>query len=176
MRKSAVYAVLALLLAPLLATPAGAIEIGERNLLFTVTVVDTGPEGEVTRRAMSVLTLNGSRADLSAGWRLPIPVTTMEPAETGDSITSISYQDVGFLAWIDGRILGRDDVYAKGRVEISAPEPGRLVSGQAAAPAIASFEQKFDVILANGAEATMGEAPRPDGGSVKLLLAVEIQP
>ena len=85
-------------------------------------------------------------------------------------VTSYSYQDVGFLARIDGRIDGDGRVHAEGRIEVSAVE-----SGDATAPTIASFSQRFKVFLRDGAEVTLAQAPRPDGGSVSLQLLAEIQ-
>ncbi len=170
MPKTLLRTAVILLAAPLLAVPIGASEMGETNLLFTVTVVDTGPSGEVNRRSTEILTLSGTRGDLVAGWKVPIPTSAGVAEDSGGAITSYSYQDIGFLARIDGRITSEGGVHASGRIEVSSVE-----AGDATAPTIASFSQKFDVVLGDGAEVTLAVASRPDGGSVRLELAAAIQ-
>lgn len=177
MRKSLVIVVVVLVLTPLLAAPARAAEGGgESNLLFSIAVVDTGPEGQVVRRSTRILALDGTRADLTAGWRVPIPTKTAAAEEGGDRVTSYSYQDVGFLAWIDGRITGNGGVHASGRIEVSSVEPGASVATDSPpAPTIANFTRKFDVALDDGEEVTLAETPGPGGGSMSLMISVKIQ-
>jgi hypothetical protein len=176
MKKSFVNAIVILALTPLLATSARATESGEQNLLFSITVVDVGADGETAERSTKVLALSGTRADLSTGWKVPIPTSTARVEGADDPVTSFSYQDIGFLAWIDGRITGQGGVHASGRIEVSSVEPaGDSVAGHIAAPTIASFSQKFDVVLRDGIEMTLAEAPRPDGGSRSLTISVTIE-
>ena len=176
MRKSLVGTVIVVVLPLLLAAPVRAGEGAERNLLFTVTVVDTGPEGEAARRSSRILALNGTRADLSAGWKVPIPTSTTKKDGVESPVTSFTYQDIGFLAWIDGRITGEGGVHASGRIEVSAVETGGgAAAAKATMPTIASFSQKFDVVLPDGAEVTLAEASRPGGGSMSLRISAEIQ-
>ena len=170
MRKTLVATAVILSTIPLLALPAAAGEAGESNIRFTVTVVDTAPGGQVSRRSTEILAPDGTRGDVSAGWKVPIPTASTSTEGGEEMVTAYSYQDVGFLARIDGRIEGASRVHATGRIEVSAVE-----SGDASTPTIASFSQRFDVFVGDGDEVTLARAPRPDGGSVSLQLAAEIQ-
>ena len=176
MRRFSVLSVLVLAVLALLVAPVRAADDRQQNLLFSVAVVDTDAAGEVSSRSTRILALNGRRVDLSAGWKVPIPTRTAG-AESGPAVTAFSYQDIGFVAWIEGWIVAEGRVRAKGQIEVSSVEPGGGAAAvQAPAPTIASVHQKFEVVLEEGTELVLAEAPRPDGGSRRLKLAVEISP
>jgi type II secretory pathway component GspD/PulD (secretin) len=120
----------------------------------------------------------GARAEVSTGWRIPIPTSTKaaDAPPGGEAVTSYSYQDIGVSTWIESQISDQGDVFAHGRIEISSVEPAaKAMSGPITAPTVAAFSQKFGVVLKDGVEMTLAEAPGRDGGSLRLTMSASIE-
>ncbi len=149
------------------------------NLLFTLTIADQSRDGEMTERSVRLLTLNGRPAKLLTGWRYPIPTTRFNTSSTTGTgaivpITSYSYQDVGVAVSLKGWTVSEDRIRVEGRVEVSAVKEAAEPAGSTL-PKVGTFSHEFDVILTDGVEEVLAEAPRPDEASIGLAISGAIR-
>lgn len=172
-------ALIALIALPLSAGEEPPADPEDSNLLFTLTIADVETGGSATRRSARVLSLAGTRSNLSTGWKVSIPTATVKAGGASDTarpVTSFSYHDVGLSASLEGQIVGKRRVLVRGRIEVSAVVPlGPAVPGEPVAPKVANFTHNFNVLLGDRADAVLAEVPRPEGGSMTLTLSAAIQ-
>ena len=149
------------------------------NVQFDLTLADRNAGGGRSERSVQALALDGSRIRLSTGWRIPIPTTTFNTANTVGSdivpVTSYQYQDVGVSASFENRIVGGNRIRIAGQIEVSAIDQGDDAASEAAGPRVGAFSHEFDVILVDGVETTLAEVPKPDGGTMTLALSAAIR-
>ncbi len=149
------------------------------NLLFTLTIADQSRDGETTERSVRLLALNGRSARLLTGWRYPIPTTTFNTSNTTGTgeivpITSYRYQEVGVSVSLKGWTVSEDRIRVEGRVEVSAVKEAAEPAGSTL-PKVGTFSHEFEVILTDGVEQVLAEAPRPDEASIGLAISGAIQ-
>lgn len=150
------------------------------NIRFNLTMLDTDAVGNTIEQTVETLSVaeRGAQTRTHAGWRVPIAVTHSRVAEAGDHpVTSYQYQDVGLALTLEVRSVGSDRVRASGHAEISSVDrqETRLASG-AATPQIGTFSHHFETTLLDGVNTPLVTVPKPDGGSVRLILTASIQP
>ena len=181
MKKLIVSALVTLVSLPLLAADESSSSRrgdDKANVQFELSLTDTNDVGETTDRSVEALALDGTRIRLMTGWRIPIPTTTFNSANTVGSdivpVTSYQYQDVGVSASLESRVVRGDKIRVSGQIEVSAIQQGDADSSRANAPKVGTFSHEFDVILADGVETTLAEVPKPGGGSLSLALAASI--
>lgn len=149
------------------------------NLMFTLTIADQSRDGEMTKRSVRLLALNGRPARLLTGWRYPIPTTSFNTSNTTGTgeivpVTSYSYQDVGVAVSLKGWTVSEDRIRVEGRVEVSAVKEAAEAAGSTL-PKVGTFSHEFDVILTDGVEQVLAEAPRPDEASIGLAISGAIR-
>ena len=150
------------------------------NLLFTVTIADQGSDGKTTERSVRLLALDGRPARLLTGWRYPIPTTSFDTANTTGTgeivpVTSYSYQDVGVAVRLTGWTVPEDRIRVEGRVEVSAVKEAASEPAGSTLPKVGTFTHEFAVILEDGVEQVLAEAPRPGEASIRLAISGAIQ-
>jgi hypothetical protein len=148
------------------------------NVRFTLTIVNSGPGREASERSVHALALDGRTTRLLTGWRLPIPTTTFNTSTSVGSdvvpVTSYQYQDVGVAVRLEGRIVAERRIRVRGKAEVSSVEDASPSPTPPSTPSIGTFDHEFEIILDDGVESKLVEVPRPDGGSIGLRLAAEI--
>ena len=149
------------------------------NLLFTLTIADQSGDGERTERSVRLLAFNGRPTKLLTGWRHPIPTTRFNTSNaTGTGaivpVTSYSYQDVGVMVSLKGWTVSEDRIRVEGRVEVSAVKEG-AEPADSTLPKVGTFNHEFDVILTDGVEQVLAEAPRPAEASIRLAISGAIR-
>lgn len=175
MKKLSTIALVALVALPLLAAGEPPPAAEDANVLYTLTIADTEPDGATSRRSARVLGLSGTWAKLSTGWKVAIPTTTQH-AGAGEPATSFRYQNVGLSASLEGRLAGDGRVRVRGRVEISAVEPlAAPARGGSSPPRVANFNHDFNVLVRDRSSAVLAEVPRPEGGTMTLTLSAAIE-
>lgn len=151
------------------------------NLRFVITVADRDPAGAIAEHAVEALLLDGERARLQTGWRIPIPTTTFNTVASGDKVpvTSFSYQDVGVEVSLHCRTVEDGRIRASGEVELSSVDqegPGASpAQASPPVPTVGTFRYAFDVKLTNGAASTVAEVPKPGGGTMTLTIQGTIE-
>jgi hypothetical protein len=98
MRKLIAFAVVTFVSLPLLAAdePPRPGDDGT-NVQFEISLTDVSGVGDTSERSIQALALDGTRIGLLTGWRIPIPTTTFNTANTAGSnivpVTSYQYQE-----------------------------------------------------------------------------------
>jgi hypothetical protein len=135
----------------LTATAAGAQSDANYNvrLTFTAGVLDGTKKAEkVPAKNLSlVVTSDGPPATLLTGSRVPIPTTEIEATEQGVvPVTSYVYQNIGFSAEVEARILPNGWIDVRASVEDSWIEPGTEDDH----PVVQTRHQRIAVVLQDG--------------------------
>lgn len=156
------------------AEPPRSAEDGLANVVLTLTIAEAEHGAPARRRSLRGLARDGSELQLKSGWRLPIAATTGDVA-AGGGTTSVSYQEVGVSLRLELRTVGEKRIRARGEIEVSSVNPGKGANAAAGTPLIGTFSQRLDVVLRDGVDTTLAEVPKPDGGSLTLILSVAAQ-
>ena len=146
------------------------------DVRLTFKLVGVNPDGGQTERTYQmVVKPSGHPARIVQGSRFPIPTTTFntQSPETGAiaPVTSFSYQDVGFTASAEVKIVEGRRVHLKAQVEdssIAAREPN---GGQ---PMIATVNQSLEVTLKDGVSTRVAWVDNSRFGSMFLEITAEI--
>jgi hypothetical protein len=136
----------------LTATAAGAQSDANYNvrLTFTAGTLDgTKKENKVPAKSLSlVVTSDGPPATLLTGSRVPIPTTEIATTDQGVvPVTSYTYQNIGFSAEVEARILPNGWIEVRASVEDSWIEPGTEDDH----PVVQTRHQRIGVVLQDGA-------------------------
>jgi hypothetical protein len=177
-RKAWIAMVCAALIVPAVASDSGAKGSLAPNVLLTITVSGGGDSPD---RSYALVTRgDNSEAEMMTGWRVPIPTTTSSAGEGDDSTcgstTTFSYQNVGLTARLRAKVHYPDALVAlRGAVEVStAKEATRSATGTPRAPTIGAFQQEFSVLMEEGTPLELASVSKPEGGSLKVRLEVDI--
>lgn len=150
-------------------------DAGAATVLLTFTVADHGAGRDESARVIHLRALDGRRARLQTGWRLPIPTTTANTGGETAAVTSYQYQDVGMTVSVECRIVGDDRLQLSGNLELSAQAsapPVGLVSGP---PSLSTLNHHFEVALTIGTDTVLAQVPGPDGGEMTLSVRTSIE-
>lgn len=137
----------------LTATAAGAQSDANYNvrLTFTAGTLDDTKkkEDKIPAKVLSlVVTSDGPPATLLTGSRVPIPTTEIEATDEGVvPVTSYTYQNIGFSAEAEARILPNGWIEVRANVENSWIEPGT----EGDLPVVQTRHQRIGVVLQDGA-------------------------
>ena len=141
------------------------------NVLITFTVgrIDSG--GDVPLKSYSLLTSgNGERTEMMTGARVPIPVTraTADPA---NPVTSFNYQNVGFTAVVEARVLSSGKIKLAGSIEDSSLAPAAHSGG---GPIIQTLQQQLTAILDDGTPLRINSVEETDTRSLYIEIKADV--
>jgi hypothetical protein len=146
------------------------------NVSITLTVGRTGGTAGSAEKVYKVLGQEGSTASMLMGWRTPIVTHSSAEEEHGQPPSaSYVYQNIGVSADLETLALGGGRLLVSGQIEISGTRGDAVAASPGGKPPlIGTFQQALKIVLMNGKEQRIAEAPDPDGGTLYLDLRVDL--